>query len=420
MLTRAIPILSLIVALMLSSQIKAQENYSLQKALQTAQENNLFLKTEQLSIDIAETEIILAKIRPNFVLNNETLQLMKSSEFEPNTSWHNPQNREAMWQLSKPFQIAGQRKNKIEVADKSISFAEKDYGDMQRHLYFEVAQSWLEVWALQKQLDVLTIAKGNMDTLVLNNQLRYKNQVITQTELYRTELLSRQYEIQYKSAVQELSNTKKQLGLLMGVQDNISIDTTDDFMTDFPPTSPEDLLSQALSGRSDILAAKQWVEVSDSNIKLQKSLAYPQPEFGLIYNPQNQVPYFGVSFGIELPFTNRNQGEIKKSHIEKKQAEFQLFAIERQLETEVKTAYESYQLNQQNIRSFETVVEQSQIILDNVKYAYLRGGTTIIDFLEAQRSWLETQQQYYEAVQEFRQSHIQLLFSSGLINQLVQ
>lgn len=420
MLTRAIPILSLIVALMLSSQIKAQENYSLQKALQTAQENNLFLKTEQLSIDIAETEIISAKIRPNFVLNNETLQLMKSSEFEPNTSWHNPQNREAMWQLSKPFQIAGQRKNKIEVADKSMSFAEKDYGDMQRHLYFEVAQSWLEVWALQKQLDVLTIAKGNMDTLVLNNQLRYKNQVITQTELYRTELLSRQYEIQYKSAVQELSNTKKQLGLLMGVQDNISIDTTDDFMTDFPPTSPEDLLSQALSGRSDILAAKQWVEVSDSNIKLQKSLAYPQPEFGLIYNPQNQVPYFGISFGIELPFTNRNQGEIKKSHIEKKQAEFQLSAIERQLETEVKTAYESYQLNQQNIRSFETVVEQSQIILDNVKYAYLRGGTTIIDFLEAQRSWLETQQQYYEAVQEFRQSHIQLLFSSGLINQLVQ
>ncbi len=420
MLTRAIPILSLIVALMLSSQIKAQENYSLQKALQTAQENNLFLKTEQLSIDIAETEIISAKIRPNFVLNNETLQLMKSSEFEPNTSWHNPQNREAMWQLSKPFQIAGQRKNKIEVADKSMSFAEKDYGDMQRHLYFEVAQSWLEVWALQKQLDVLTIAKGNMDTLVLNNQLRYKNQVITQTELYRTELLSRQYEIQYKSAVQELSNTKKQLGLLMGVQDNISIDTTDDFMTDFPPTSPEDLLSQALSDRSDILAAKQWVEVSDSNIKLQKSLAYPQPEFGLIYNPQNQVPYFGFSFGIELPFTNRNQGEIKKSHIEKKQAEFQLSAIERQLETEVKTAYESYQLNQQNIRSFETVVEQSQIILDNVKYAYLRGGTTIIDFLEAQRSWLETQQQYYEAVQEFRQSHIQLLFSSGLINQLVQ
>ncbi len=420
MLTRAIPILSLIVALMLSSQIKAQEHYSLQKALQTAQENNLFLKTEQLSIDIAEAEIISAKIRPNFVLNNETLQLMKSSEFEPNTSWHNPQNREAMWQLSKPFQIAGQRKNKIEMADNNRSYAEKELADIQRQLYFEVAQSWLEVWALQKQLDVLTIAKGNMDTLVLNNQLRYKNQVITQTELYRTELLSRQYEIQYKSAVQELSNTKKQLGLLMGVQDNISIDTTDDFMTDFPPTSPEDLLSQALSGRSDILAAKQWVEVSDSNIKLQKSLAYPQPEFGLIYNPQNQVPYFGVSFGIELPFTNRNQGEIKKSHIEKKQAEFQLSAIERQLETEVKTAYESYQLNQQNIRSFETVVEQSQIILDNVKYAYLRGGTTIIDFLEAQRSWLETQQQYYEAVQEFRQSHIQLLFSSGLINQLVQ
>lgn len=420
MLTRAFPILSLIVASVLFSPVKAQEKYSLQQALQTAQEHNLFLKTEQLNVNLAETEIISAKIRPNFVLNNETLQLMKSSEFEPNTDWHSPYNREAMWQVSKPFQIAGQRKNKIEVADKSMAYAQSTYGDNQRHLYYEVAKSWLEVWTLQKQLDVLTIAKGNMDTLVLNNQLRYKNQVITQTELFRTELLSRQYEIQYKSAVQELSNTKKQLGLLIGVQDNFSIDTTDDFIEDFPPTSPEDLLNQALNDRSDILAAKQWIEVSDSNIKLQKSFAYPQPEFGLIYNPQNQVPYFGISFGIELPFTNRNQGEIKKSHIEKEQAEIQLSAIERQLEIEVKTAYESYQLNQQNINSFKTIVAQSQTILENVKYAYLRGGTTIIDFLEAQRSWLETQQLYYEAVQEFRQSHIQLLFSSGLINQLAQ
>lgn len=420
MLTRAFPILSLIVASVLFSPVKAQEKYSLQQALQTAQEHNLFLKTEQLNVNLAETEIISAKIRPNFVLNNETLQLMKSSEFEPNTDWHSPYNREAMWQVSKPFQIAGQRKNKIEVADKSMAYAQSTYGDNQRHLYYEVAKSWLEVWTLQKQLDVLTIAKGNMDTLVLNNQHRYKNQVITQTELYRTELLSRQYEIQYKSAVQELNNTKKELGLLIGIHDNISIEAADDFMPDFPLTTPEDVLNQALHNRNDILAAKQWIEVSQSNINLQKSLAYPQPEFGLIYNPQNQVPYFGISFAVELPFTNRNQGEIKKSQLEKKQAEFQLSAIERQLETEVRTAYESYQINRQNSLSFEAVIAQSQIILDNVKYAYLRGGTTIIDFLEAQRSWLETQQLYYEAVQEFRQSHIQLLFSSGLINQLAQ
>ena len=45
---------------------------------------------------------------------------------------------------------------------------------------------------------------------------------------------------------------------------------------------------------------------------------------------------------------------------------------------------------------------------------------TIIDFLEAQRSWLDTQQQYYETLQLYRQSYIKLLYASGLINKLAQ
>ena len=66
------------------------------------------------------------------------------------------------------------------------------------------------------------------------------------------------------------------------------------------------------------------------------------------------------------------------------------------------------------------MLEQSQTILDNVQYAYLRGGTSIIDFLEAQSSWLETQEQHNQALELYRQSHIQLLYAAGLINQLAQ
>jgi len=104
----------------------------------------------------------------------------------------------------------------------------------------------------------------------------------------------------------------------------------------------------------------------------------------------------------------------------KQQAEQHLFTIQKQLQTEITNAYASYQLQQQNVQNFQTILEQSQTILDNVKYAYLKGGTTIIDFLEAQRSWLETQQQYYEALQQYRQSNIQLLYATGLINQLAK
>jgi len=397
----------------------AQTNYTLQQALQTARVNNLVLKTEQLNVSIAQTDIITAKLRPNLVLNNQTIQLMQPSHFPANTSWYNGKNRQVWWQLTKSFQIAGQRKYKIDVANKNVAFAEKNYTERERNLYADVAEKWLEVWTAQKQLDILLTAKSNIDSLVITNQLRYKNQVITQTDLFRTELLSKQYAIQYKTALQEVINRQNELKFLLGIQDNVSIDTADNFLFSIP-ANIDSLLAQSLQSRSDILTAKSLIEVSNSNIKLQKSLAFPQPELGFIYNPQNTIPYFGIYATIDLPVFNRNQGEIKKSYLLKQQAEQQLFTIQSQLQTEIKTTYASYQLQQQNVQNFQTVLEQSQTILDNVKYTYLKGGTTIIDFLEAQRGWLETQQQYYAALQQYRQSYIQLLYATGLINQLAQ
>jgi cobalt-zinc-cadmium efflux system outer membrane protein len=176
----------------------------------------------------------------------------------------------------------------------------------------------------------------------------------------------------------------------------------------------------ALNKRTDIVAAKSSIAVANSNIQLQKSLATPQPELGVIYNPQNTVPYVGIFATIELPFFSRNQGEIKKSQLVKQQAEQNLTVLQQQVNTELTNTFNSFTTNQKNVDKFKLLLKQSQTILNNVKYAYLRGGTTIVDFLEAQRSWLETQQQYYDALQQQRESYIQLLFVTGYINQLAQ
>lgn len=397
----------------------AQESYTLKKALQTAKSNNPDLRAERLNMDIVKTDIITAELRPNLIFSNETVQIMNSSEFEGNKNWNNSQNREEMWQLSKPFQIAGQRKNKIAFANKNFELEESLYAETERNLFSEVAIKWLEVWTVHKQLEIIETAKHNIDTLVLTNQARYRNQVITQTDLFRTELLSKQYNIQYKTAFQEVINYQNELKFLLGVEESIDIDLDDEFLFSIPENI-ESLLQEALDNRSDIKAAKVFSEASDSNIKLQNSFAYPQPELGLIYNPQNSVPHFGISASIDLPFFDRNQGEIKKSHILKQQADQEILTLKTRIESEITIAFANYQLQKQNLENYQELLEQSQTILNNVKYAYLKGGTTIIDFLEAQRSWLETQQEYYETMQEYRQSYIQLLYTTGLINQLAQ
>lgn len=399
------------------SSTNAQNNYTLQKALQTARGNNTYLKSQRLNIGIAQTDTITARLYPNPFLENEQYWLTNPNNLIPGTDLLNSQNIQMLFKYMQPIPIAGQRKNQIELARKNVSVSNYSYAEFERNIFSDVAGKWLEVWTAQKQLEIIEIAKNNIDSLVLTNQNRYKNQVITQTDLYRTELLAKQYDIQLKNAAQDVTNRLYELRFLLGVEESIDIDKTDNLS--FGVISQVDsLLQYSLMNRSDVQLSNSLIESSETNIKLQKSQAVPQPQIGFVYSPQNGVSYLGPSVGLNVPLFNRNQGEIKKSYLMKEQAAKQLIAVQNQIQTEIAVALANYNLQQQNLESFNVLLQQSQTILNNVKYAYLKGGTTIIDFLEAQRSWLDTQQQYYDAMQSYRQSYIQLLYATGLINQL--
>src|SRR4051812_21094661 len=94
----------------------AQNTLSLQKALQQARSSNPVLKAEQYNMNIAESDIITAKLRPNLTLNNQTLQLVNQDHFAPNTNWGNSKNQQVWWQLTKSFQLPGQRRYKVGYA----------------------------------------------------------------------------------------------------------------------------------------------------------------------------------------------------------------------------------------------------------------------------------------------------------------
>lgn len=408
-----------ICVLFLNIDVVYTQSYTLQKALQTAKSNNLFLKVEKINIDIANTEIINARLRPNPTLNMQFLQLLDNRYLAENSRFFGRQNQQIWWQLTKVFQTPAQRKYKINFASQNTITTQKNYIEIERNLYLEVANKWIESWYLKKQLEIISEGKSNIDTLLRINQRRLKNQVITQTELLRTELLANQYQLKQKTSEQLFLNKLKELKLVTGIKDSINIEINDDFAikTEFFLDS---LLKNCIDNRADIIALKSSLQATEINIKLQKAKVYPQPELGLIWNPQNSIPYFGFFGTIELPFFNRNQGEISKAKIQKMRVEQAILANQLKINTEINIAFYAFKLQKENLEKFNTMLTISQTILNNVKYAYLRGGTTIIDFLEAQRSWLETQQQYYEVLQQFKQTYIQVLWASGQISQLAE
>ncbi|WP_289660245.1 TolC family protein [Flavobacterium panacagri] len=397
----------------------SQTNYSLQKSLQTAKKNNPVLKGQYYDVDIAQSDIVTAKLRPNLIFGFNYIGIASEKNYASNTGFFNNANTQTNLQLGKVFQLAGTRKNKIDFANQNSVLTQKNYNEIERNLFQDVGLKWVDVWAAQKQLEIVKKASSNLDSLVIINKVRLKNEVITETDFNRTSLLANQYALEIKKSEQNLKNELLSLKYLLGVQEEINIDSADDFVFVLP-SNLEDLLNEALDKRTDVLASKSILDVANTNINLQKSLAYPQPEMGLIYNPQNMIPYIGLYGTIELPFFSRNQGEIKKSNYLKEQAEQNLVATQGVIRTEITNAYNSYQIQKSNLENFSGLLTRSENILKSVKYSYLRGGTTIIDFLEAQRSWLDIQQQYYDSMQEYRRSYITLLYASGFINQIAQ
>lgn len=396
----------------------AQTQLTLREALHVVKTNNPWLKPERLNTGIAQSDLVTAGLRPNLVLNNQTLQLVNDRYFEAGTKFSNPHNRQVWWQLTKEFQLGGQRRYKQEVAGQNVVVTQQNYMDLERNLLLDAGVKWLDVWYNKRTLELIDQARANIDTLVGIQQIRLKNQVISSSDLARTELLQEQYDLQFKNVDQTYRNEQQNLRFLLGGTDSITVYDGDSiFSMNLVPVL-DSLVAVSYASRADVAVAKANIELSRSNIKLQRSLAVPVPELGVIWNPQNTVPYVGIFGTIDLPFFNRNQGEIKKSRIQLEQSEQRLSAVQLQVQTEVQTALRSYQVNKATVEKYSGILRKSAQVLESVKYAYTRGGTTIIDFLEAQRNWFDTEKLYCDALYNYRKSYLQLLCVTGLINQL--
>ena len=396
----------------------AQSFYSLQSAVITAKSNSPLLKAEGYNINLAQGNLTTARLHTNPALNNQSLQLMNSKYYPAGTEFSNPLNRQVWWQLTKPFILPAQRRGRIDIASQNVLLFQKGFSETIRHFSSDVAHQWLNAWIIKSRLDLLGQAYTNIDSLVKINRARLRNQVITQTDLIRTELLQDQYQLQIINAQKDFKNEIQHLKFLLGVKDSVNVNIDSEIESTTIPDTIDSLLSKAMRDRSDVQAANLAVQLSQSNIKYQKSLVWPVPELGMIWNPQNTIPYLGFFGTIKVPLFDRNQGEIEKSKFLQLQAEEGVRTAELRIATEVSSAFQTYQTEKENLKKYEVMMTQSDQVLDNVRYSYLRGGTTIIDFLDAQRSWFDTRQLFLNARLSYFQSYIQLLFVTGLINQL--
>jgi outer membrane protein, heavy metal efflux system len=113
----------------------------------------------------------------------------------------------------------------------------------------------------------------------------------------------------------------------------------------------------------------------------------------------NTASLFG---SIQLPIFDRNQGEILRASYAITQAQEQEKATSGQSLTDVRDAYESLRTNDKVVTLYRSgYLDVAQKDRDISEYAYRRGAASLLNFLDAERSYRATQLAYRQALASY-------------------
>lgn len=406
-----------LVLMLLTFSTCGQVSFTFKDALLKASTNNPELKIEAIRIGYADAELVTAKLRPNLMFNNQFLELMENVS--------NPKqpfvyaNRQVWYQLTKPMMLGNQRQKRIGMALQTRKISLLELEEKRRIIYNEVGTKWLNLWFHKVELHTILEAKANIDSLLEMNVDRLKSGEIPTIEALRTQLLSEQYELQLMNIRQYYSEDVNDLKTYLNHSDSIDVDVRMTMQVMDVADSEDSLIGYALANRPDLLLIKEQLGWSNKNLEYQRSLRLPFMELGAIYNPQNGIVYAGTFATISVPLFNRNQGHIKSAMVEVQENNAQIYSHEARIKNEVKKAYQTYQSNRKIMERFQSILMDSRMLLNTITTSYLSRKTSVYDYLEAQRSFLSTQELYYEAMFNYRKSYLELIFATGLINKVI-
>jgi outer membrane protein, heavy metal efflux system len=227
--------------------------------------------------------------------------------------------------------------------------------------------------------------------------------------------------VQFESDLQsaEVSLRTAKIDLLALLRDRTPVDDFDvdePFEFNEPVSTLDELRSLALSSRPDLKAAQQSVTKADTDHQLAIANGSTDPTFGIdgSHQPPPLNTYIGFSVNIPLRIFDRNQGDklhtlIDIGRTEKLRDATQVGALH-----DVDSAYATLQSTLALLRPYKSkYLKEAEDVRAEISYAYEKGGATLLDFLDAQKEYRDTQLNYLNLVGAYFSAANQINFAVG-------
>jgi len=398
----AVCLAGLMVGSSLEAQTQGPVRITLDQAVQMALEHNHNLLAARTTIQQSEAQEITANLRPDPVLLGDAQFI---PIFQPNqfNSTYIDNTAQFDLGLSYLFERGRKRQHRLEAAKDQTAVTRSTVSDNERTITFQVASGFVNVQLAESTLELAQEDLKSFQNTVEISEARYKAGDISEDDYLKIRLQMLQFQTDVSQAqlakVQGLSDLRQLLGYESVSAD---YDVAGDF--DYQPLKAnlEDLQAKALQSRPDLRAAQQGVTAANSQYALAKANGKRDFTGQINYTHVSDVNTASLFGSIQLPIFDRNQGEIARTHYAITQAQEQQAATNGQVLTDVRDAYEGLQSNDQIVTIFRSgYLDEAKLDRDISEYAYKRGAASLLDFLDAERSYRATQLAYRQTLASY-------------------
>jgi cobalt-zinc-cadmium efflux system outer membrane protein len=387
---------------------------TLDQAIQMALDHNHSLLAARTTVQQSEAEEITANLRPDPVLTGDVqyLPIFQPSNFSAD---YLENSAEFDVGVSYLFERGKKRQHRLQAARDATAVTRAQVSDNERTLEYNVAAGFINVELAESTLELATQDLKSFQNTLDITEARYKAGEIGLDDFLKMKLQLLQFQMDVSQAklarTQGLSDLRQLLGY-ESVSENYDVASSFDYQP--MKSGLEDLQSMALKTRPDLQAARLGVSAANSLFQVQKSIAKRDVTGQVNYTHVSNLNDIALYGSIQLPIFDRNQGEIKRAGFAITQAQEQQIYTNGQVLTDVRDAYEGLRANDQIVGLYRTgYLDQAQQSRDITEYAYRHGAASLLDFLDAERSYRSTQLGYRQALASYLQSLEQLREAVG-------
>ena len=373
---------------------------TLDQAIQMALDHNHGLLAARSSIRQNQAQEVTANLRPNPTLfvDWDYLPLYVPGGLTFSQYLHD--STEADIGMSYLFERGQKRQHRLEAARDTTAVTRSQVADNERTLAFQVAQLFTNALLAESTLDLAQQNLKSFQNTLDIAEAQFKAGGISENDYLKIKLQLIQFQTDVQQAelarVQALSDLRQLLGYESVPAD---YDVAGSFEYQPLGVTLADLQSKAVQNRPDLRAAQLGITSATSQYGLAKADGKQDVTVSANYSHVNSISAATLYVSIPLPIFNRNQGEIARASYAITQAQEQLRATSGQVMTDVKDAYETVQTNDRVVQIYRSgSLDTSQRNRDISEYAYRRGAASLLDFLDAERSYRATQLAYRQAL----------------------